>query len=83
MLDGATLRAFILFSIQRTGSARKASSEVEQALKNYMTDPRVEAGPEGESYMFTFSLSKPELFRDLGELRSDGFEYLICRVWKK
>lgn len=84
MLDEATWRAFIMFSIQKTGSARNASNEAEQALKNYMTDPRVRGGgPEGESQMFAISLSNPDLFRDLRALKKEGFDFLMFRAWKK
>lgn len=83
MLDVATWRAFIMFSIQRTGSGRNASNEAEQALKNYMTDPAVQAGPETDSSMLTFNLSDPTLIRELRELKSEGFHFLIIRAWKK
>jgi len=44
-------KAFCVFTIQRTGSARKMSELVEEAIRNYMIDPRVYPGPEGESFL--------------------------------
>lgn len=72
-----------MFSLQRTGSARNASNEAEQALKNYMTDPAVQAGPETDSIMLTSTLSDPTLTRELRELKAEGFHFLIIRAWRK
>lgn len=83
MLDEETWKAFTLYVVQRTGSARKMSEEVEEALKNYMTDPRAYRNLEGESRTFLIDVGSPHARKLLGRMAKEGYNTLLMRIWKK
>jgi hypothetical protein len=81
MIDEDTWKAFTIFAAQRTGSARKMSEEVEEALKNYMTDPRPYRGSERESYLCWVDLRHARIV--LNKKRKEGYSTLVMRMWKQ
>lgn len=81
MLDEDTWKAFAIFAVQRTGSARKMSEVVEQALKNFMTDRRTYGGHEGESYLCTTTFPLARMILDKKE--KEGYSALVMNMWKQ
>ena len=82
-LEEDTWKAFTIFAIQRTGSNRRVSEEVEQALKNYMTDYRDPGGRECKSFMCVIGVANPLTHRILRKKAKEGYNTLFMRMWKK
>jgi len=83
MIEEDTWKAFTVLAVKKTGSTRKTSEEVEQALKNYMTDPRVYRGPEGDSVVFLIGVGNPQARMILDRKAKEGWNTVLMRIWKK
>lgn len=83
MLEEETWKAFTLYVVQRTASARKMSEAVEEALKNYMTDPRAYRNLEGESRTVLIDVGSPHIRKFLDRMAKEGYNTLLMRIWKK
>jgi hypothetical protein len=71
-----------IYVVRMTGSAHKLSEGVEEALENYMMDPRLPRAPEGESFFCVSVLSVSHLCELLQRKRAEGYSSVMLRMWK-
>lgn len=84
MLDEDTWKAFTIFAVQRTGSTRKMSEVVEQALKNYMEDSwaKKSLSLEGDYRPFHTGVEYSTVRKILDKMANEGYTNLFMRIWK-